>query len=209
MPCATWGKLDEAIDLYQHSLRLDPNLSRARKALCSALYAAACAALRASANQGPQEQARLRRQALDRLRACLEHRARLLEDGKGEWPLSDWQTNPVLTGVREPAALTKLPADEREQWQRLWAEMAAFIAPGAVEKGIVHAAHRDWDGAAACYARALNGYATDEGHIWFEYAAVLLLSGDRRGYANACAHMVEQYGKTSKLRPTMWPAPVP
>jgi tetratricopeptide (TPR) repeat protein len=201
------GRLDEAIGLYQQSLQLDPNLARARQALCDAQYAAACAALRASAGQGPQEkrpgereQASLRRQALGWLRACLEQRARLLKDGKGEWPLSDWQTNPVLAGVREPAALTRLPAAEREQWQRLWAEMAAFIVPGAVEAGIAHAARRDWDGAADCYARALKGDATDEGHVWFEYAAVLLLSGDRRGYTNACAHMVERYGKTPKLR---------
>jgi tetratricopeptide (TPR) repeat protein len=32
----------------------------------------------------------------------------------------------------------------------------------------------------------------DDGHFWFEYAAVLLLSGDRPGYAKACARMVER-----------------
>jgi tetratricopeptide (TPR) repeat protein len=36
---------------------------------------------------------------------------------------------------------------------------------------------------------------TDDGHFWFEYAAVLLLSGDRPHYAKACAHMAEKCGK--------------
>ena len=90
MPCATRGRLDEAIDLFQ---QVPPARSRTWRGparhLCSALYAAACAALRASAGQGPQEtrpgepeRASLRRQALDWLRANLELRTRLLKDGK-------------------------------------------------------------------------------------------------------------------------------
>ena len=35
----------------------------------------------------------------------------------------------------------------------------------------------------------------DDGEFWFEYAAVLLLSGDRPGYARACAHMAERCGQ--------------
>jgi tetratricopeptide (TPR) repeat protein len=41
---------------------------------------------------------------------------------------------------------------------------------------------------------------TDDGHFWFEYAAVLLLSGDRQGYLRACARMVQRCGKAPKLR---------
>jgi eukaryotic-like serine/threonine-protein kinase len=36
---------------------------------------------------------------------------------------------------------------------------------------------------------------TDDGHFWFEYAALLLLSGDRPGYVKACAHLVDRCGK--------------
>ena len=36
---------------------------------------------------------------------------------------------------------------------------------------------------------------TDDGHFWFEYAAVQLLSGDRPGYVKACAHLVDRCGK--------------
>ncbi len=31
--------------------------------------------------------------------------------------------------------------------------------------------------------------------MWFEYAALLLLSGDRPGYVKACAHLVDRCGK--------------
>jgi tetratricopeptide (TPR) repeat protein len=41
---------------------------------------------------------------------------------------------------------------------------------------------------------------TIDGHFWFEYAAVLLLSGDRPGYARACAHMIGEYGKPGGAR---------
>jgi hypothetical protein len=37
--------------------------------------------------------------------------------------------------------------------------------------------------------------STDDGHFWFEYAALSLLSGDRPASARACAHLVERCGK--------------
>jgi tetratricopeptide (TPR) repeat protein len=40
----------------------------------------------------------------------------------------------------------------------------------------------------------------DDGHFWFEYAALLLLSGDRPGYVRACAHMIEACGKAEGPR---------
>ncbi len=84
--------------------------------------------------------------------------------------------------------------------ERLWGDVAALVAADPVQQGLAHAAHRDWDKAADCYTRALKLAATDAGHFWFEYAAVLLLSGDRRGYEDACAHMVERCGKAPVLR---------
>ena len=58
--------------------------------------------------------------------------------------------------------------------------------------GRAHAGRWEWDRAAACYRRALKLAPTDEGHFWFEYVAILLLSGDRAGYREACARMVER-----------------
>jgi hypothetical protein len=34
------------------------------------------------------------------------------------------QQPPDLAGVRDDAALARLPADEREAWQRFWADVA-------------------------------------------------------------------------------------
>ena len=97
--------------------------------------------------------------------------------------------------MRDPAELAKLPAAEREQWQRLWADVAAQVAADPLEQGRAHAARRDWAQAADCYARGLTRGPTDDGHFWFEYAALLLLSGDRPGYVKACAHLVDRCGK--------------
>jgi len=115
------------------------------------------------------------------------------------WPLLGWQTDPAMASVRDAAALAKLPDAEREQWQRFWADVAALPAD-PLDQGLAHAARREWDKAAGCYKRALERDATDGGHFWFEYAALLLLSGDRKGYEKACAHMIEKCGKNGGPR---------
>src|SRR5205807_9215918 len=100
-----------------------------------------------------------------------------------------------LASVRDPTEVAKLPDAEREQWQRLWADVAELVAADPAAQGRAFAARRDWSKAADCHARAVKRDATDDGHFWFEYAALSLLSGDRPGYARACAHMVERCGK--------------
>jgi hypothetical protein len=35
-----------------------------------------------------------------------------------------WQRLPDLAGVRDTAALARLPADERGAWQQFWADVA-------------------------------------------------------------------------------------
>jgi serine/threonine-protein kinase len=208
------GRLDDAISLFQESIRLDPRPTEPRRFLYTGQYAAACAAVRAAGggpqetSPGEQERARLRRRALDLLRADLELRTGLLEAVKPAdlkalrgWSLTGWQTDPALAGVRDETALAKLPDAEREQWQRLWADVAALLAADPRSQVLAHLARREWGKAAECYKRALERDATDDGHFWFEYAAVLLLSGDRKGYENACAHMVERCGKAAGLRP--------
>jgi tetratricopeptide (TPR) repeat protein len=203
------GQLDEAIGHFQESIRLDPNLIIARRHLYSCLYTAACSAIRDSVGQGSdetrlgeQERVGLRRQALAWLRAGLELRIQLRQDGEladlqagSGWSLFGWQSDPALAGVRDGAALPKLPGPEREQWQRLWVDVAALLAADPLDQGLAHTARREWDKAAGSYKRALERGAVDDGHFWFEYAALLLLSGDQQGYAGACAHMLERCGK--------------
>jgi hypothetical protein len=41
--------------------------------------------------------------------------------------LQHWQSDPDLAGIRDPDAVAKLPADEREACQRLWADVASVL----------------------------------------------------------------------------------
>ena len=199
----TEGRLEEAIDHFQQALRLDPKLAVAQVGLSATISDATRTALRAAAGQDSEkgrldesERTRLRLQALGWLRAYLELAIRLRDSGERTgWSPASWQTDPALASVRDPAELAKLPEAEREQWQRLWADVAAQVAADPLEQGRAHAARRDWAQAADCYARGLTRGPTDDGHFWFEYAALLLLSGDRPGYVKACAHLMDRCGK--------------
>ncbi len=101
-------------------------------------YAAACAAALAGCGRGKdadglsdEGRARLRRQALDWLRADLEAWHRLLDedpvragpDAKGE--LEHWLGDRDLAGVRGDEALARLPEAERPDWHKLWLEVRA------------------------------------------------------------------------------------
>jgi hypothetical protein len=73
-----------------------------------------------------------------------------------------------------------------------------------IRLGRDHASRREWGRAAARYAQAekisKTGWPRGEGHFWFEYAALRLLSGDRDGYRAACARMVQRCGKAPALK---------
>ena len=205
--CRDYGRPHAAAGLYALAFVARPALADGLET--GTRYYAACAAARAGAGEGPDgarlggpERADLRRQALAWLRADLALRATLFQGGKSvAWALTIWQTDTALGGVREPAALANLPAEERARWQRLWADVTALRAADPVGQGRTHAARRQWAPAADSYARALKRGPTDDGELWFEYAALLLLSGDRPGYARACAHMIEAWGKAGGPRP--------
>jgi tetratricopeptide (TPR) repeat protein/tRNA A-37 threonylcarbamoyl transferase component Bud32 len=196
------ARWEEAIAHFQRALQLEPNLAAAGNDLFNCLFASACAAVQASTGKDSGrldegERAGLRRQALDRLMAGLELRTRLQKDNKQpSWDCSifPWQTDPALDCVRAPDALAKLPDAEREQWHRLWADVTALLPTDPRGQGTALAERREWDRAADCYSRALLD-ATDDGEFWFEYAAVLLLSGDQAGYNKACVHVIEALGK--------------
>jgi tetratricopeptide (TPR) repeat protein len=202
------GRLKEAIDHYQQSVRIDPKFAVSRYLLSSSLYDAARDAIRAAAGRdsenarlGEPERAAKRRQALAWLRDDLELTAKLLRDGRlSAQSIAPSQADPALASVRDLAALAKLPDAERESWQRFWADVAAVVAADPVVQGRAHAARRDWIQAADCYARGSTRSPTQVGHFWFEYAALLLLSGDRPGYVKACAHLVDLSGKDKEPR---------
>jgi tetratricopeptide (TPR) repeat protein len=200
------GRFDQAIDHYQEAIRLDPDRAIARHNLGNCVLAAACAAVQTAAGEGPEktppgeaERAALRRQALGYLRANLVLWLRLRKVGQPGWSIADWRTSPGLASVRDRSALAKLPDDEREQWERLWQDVAAVVGPNPLFEGRESAACGDWARAADCYARALK-LSVPDGDVRFEQAAVLLLSGDRQGHTKACADLVERCDKAPKLR---------
>ena len=102
-------------------------------------YNAACSAALTAAGQGKDEpkpdekmRMRFRQQALDWLRAELAAAKKFAEANPKARPavqsaLKRWQTDPELTGVREEAAIAKLPADEQAAWRQLWAEVAELL----------------------------------------------------------------------------------
>jgi tetratricopeptide (TPR) repeat protein len=109
----------------------------------------------------------------------------LLEEGTGQPGLAEG-----------PRSLLR-QLDEQEGDDRQLAQLEQ------IRLGRAHAGRREWDRAAACYAQARKlgptSWPMHEGHFWFEYAAVRLLSGDRDGYRAACARMVQRCGKVPLL----------
>jgi tetratricopeptide (TPR) repeat protein len=203
------GRLAESIEHLEQAARLeDPKPTTAWYWLVLTRYQAACANVQAAAGRRPEdarggasEGAGNRRQALEWLRDNLELTSRLRNDGKIlTLSPSTWLSEPALASVRDPAALAKLPDAEREMWQRLWTDVAASIAADPLEQARERAARRQWDRAVDGYARNLARGPTDNGHFWFEYAALSLLSGDRSAYARTCARMIERCGKAGELR---------
>jgi tetratricopeptide (TPR) repeat protein len=126
--------------------------------------------------------------------AILLERARfLIAHSQGQKADDDF-ARAYFLGDREPALLDTITSGE-SLFRRVVAESAGSAAPLWAKRGESLAKRRFWTQAADCYARVIKGGPTDEGHFWFEYAALLLLSGDRPGYVRACAHMIERCGK--------------
>jgi tetratricopeptide (TPR) repeat protein len=71
-----------------------------------------------------------------------------------------------------------------------------FRAPRSKSADLVHA-QREYNRSRRAVPRA----STSDAHFGFESAAVLLLSGDRRGYAKVCARMIEENVKPGAPRP--------
>ncbi|HZY90956.1 MAG TPA: hypothetical protein VFE78_39395, partial [Gemmataceae bacterium] len=80
-----------------------------------------------------KERARVRGQALGWLRADLALWQKQTDPGKAESralaqrTLRHWQQDSDLSGVRDKQTLAGLPAYERAQWEKLWAEVADLL----------------------------------------------------------------------------------
>jgi tetratricopeptide (TPR) repeat protein len=120
-------------DAYAADPRLGDNLQDGGR------YQAACsAALAASGKEedaakiDDTQRARLRKQALDWLRADLALLTRQLESHRpadrtrAQQTLRHWQEDRDLAGLRDKDALANLPAEGRAACERLWADVAAL-----------------------------------------------------------------------------------
>jgi serine/threonine-protein kinase len=130
------GKYAAAVEAFRVEVRLRPESVRP-----GFRYNPACAAALASCGQGQdvagldaKERARLRRQALEWLRADLDAWGDLLEREPDnartvaiKW-IKNWLVDPDFAGVRGEEALAKLPEAERPAWRQLWADLAEMLA---------------------------------------------------------------------------------
>lgn len=127
-----------SVRLYVEAFKARPELMDIRQlqlrynGACSAALAG-CRQAKDATNLGDEECSRLRKQALDWLRAELAAWAKQAEGGKAEQrtqvqqALRHWQQDTDLAGVRDAAAVAKLPEAERAGWQKLWADAAALL----------------------------------------------------------------------------------
>ena len=106
-------------------------------------YNAACAAALAASGEGkdnpPVDDAaktRWRKKAMDWLKADVAAWSKILDTGPLQarqaiaQTLQHWKADTDLAGIRDPAALAKLPPDEQKALSTLWPEV-----DGALEKG--------------------------------------------------------------------------
>lgn len=133
------GRYALAASLYTEAFKADPALADDVRA--GARFKAAAAAARAGCGEGqgadalPDDaRAQLRRQALVWLQADLTH---WTEQSRSNRPpdraavrlvLRVWQREIGLAGVRDPAAVARLPMQERAAWQQLWQEVGTAQA---------------------------------------------------------------------------------
>jgi tetratricopeptide (TPR) repeat protein len=123
-----------AARFFEAAFAAQPRLAEDLKS--SDRYDAACAAALAASDTArldDAERARLRRQALGWLRADLGLWAKQLETGNPEarqavrGPLQNWRRDTDLAGLRDAAAIGKLPEAEWEPWLKLWADVDALL----------------------------------------------------------------------------------
>jgi hypothetical protein len=101
----------------------------------AARFAALAAAGRGedAAELDDEKRARMRKQSLDWLRADLALWTKQLQTGNPadcatvQQALRHWQQDPDLAGIRDKAALSKLPAEERKALTQLWGGVAALL----------------------------------------------------------------------------------
>jgi tetratricopeptide (TPR) repeat protein len=131
--CACKKLYTASVRFYMEAFAVDANLADNMRS--QHRYNAACAAALAGCGRGQdagdlgvEEETRLRRQALIWLRADRQAWGKQLDKGRHVvvQTMQHWQGDDDLIGVRSPDGLACLPEAERQEWQKLWEEVAAL-----------------------------------------------------------------------------------
>jgi tetratricopeptide (TPR) repeat protein len=143
--CALTGRHAAAARLYAEAFAADAKLAEDLSE--GHRYNAACAAALAAAGKGEgaaklddKERTRLRRQALGWLKADLAAWAKVAEGPAGQRlrvqkTLTHWRADADLAGVRDEAALEKLPKAEATSWRKLWADVVDALLKRSTKPG--------------------------------------------------------------------------
>jgi tetratricopeptide (TPR) repeat protein len=202
-------RLFETVFLNQPSLAEDPQFQDR--------FHAACAAALASSRHGSgvaklsdPERSILRKKALEWLKADRNARVKRTTQAKAGAPanhadaMRGWLESSDLACVRDLSALEQLPESERKEWRAFWADLTALIPVNRfsfVDQARAQASLKQWAKATENYARFVNDAPLSDGDVWYEYAAVQLLSGDRQGYYQTCQRVLAGAGKAAEMRP--------
>jgi tetratricopeptide (TPR) repeat protein len=122
-----------AARLYQEGLTAYPERTGFRYPGALAAALAGCGQGKDATALGEGERARWRKQALAWLRADLELQRKHLQGNSAQarktaqGVLESWKRQPDFAGLRDRAALARLPAAEQQAWQKLWAEVEALL----------------------------------------------------------------------------------
>ena len=124
-----------AVQFYAGAFAAEPRLA---VQLNAHRFNAACAGAMAGCGQGEDgaktndaERERFRKQALEWLTADLTAWTNLVDNAADRLrvrkEMQRWQSHPAFTGVRDAAALARLPDAERAEWQKLWTSVAELL----------------------------------------------------------------------------------
>ena len=153
------------------------------------------------------ERTRLRQQALDWLRADLTLRTKQLDSGTPAdrtaalWAVGNWQQDADLAGIRDAAALAKLPADEQKASTQLWADVAALLKTAETP---MPKAPPSLDQLLAALPEARKALPKDSPQLAGLLAQIGLGLLERKQWADAEPHLRECLTIREKSQPDAW-----
>jgi WD40 repeat protein/tetratricopeptide (TPR) repeat protein len=129
-------------------------------------------------------------------------------EANGQWRAALWHLDRLIAAWPDDWALHQRRGRAHAalgEWEQAVADYTKAGDLGAddwqawVDRGLAHAELGQWDQAAAAYARAVELGATSD-RVLSQHALLRLAAGDARGYRQACATMVERFGRTGNAK---------